>query len=169
MRRSLAKIKEALCKKCALYILNDTGECAIHTDASDFGIGGVLEQQLPDSSSALCAFYSKNSEGQIWYGPEGEALGFTRQRAWSMREKETYALVSCLLKFESWISGRKVTVFTDHKSLESWYKEDLCTMAGPLGCRGRWHGFLSRYNIVVIYKPSRGRDELVGLPCGAGG
>ena len=53
-----------------------------------------------------------------------------------MREKETYALVPCLLKFNSLISGRKVTDFTDHKSLESWYKEDLCTMAGPLGRRG---------------------------------
>ena len=26
-------------------------------------------------------------------------------------------------------------------------------MAGPLGRRGRWHEFLSRYNIVVVYKP----------------
>ena len=141
-----------------MYIPNDTGEYAIHTDASEFGIGSVLEQQLPDGSWAPCAFYSKNLEGQIRYGPEGEALGFTRQRAWSVREKRTYALVSCLLKFKSWISGRKVTVFTDHKSLESWYKEDLCTMAGPLGRRGRWHEFLFRYNIVVVYKPGKDND-----------
>ena len=58
-----------------------------------------------------------------------------------------------------WIGGRKVTIFSDHKSLESWYKEDLCTMAGPSGRRGRWHKFLSRYNIVVVYKP--GKDNVV--------
>ena len=52
-----------------------------------------------------------------------------------------------------------MTVFTDHKSLESWYKEDLCTMAGPLGRRGRWHEFLSRYNIVAVYKP--GADNVI--------
>ena len=75
-----------------------------------------------------------------------------------MREKGTYALVSCLLKFKSWMSARKVTVFTDHKSLKSWYKEDLCTMAGPLGRRGRWQEFLSRYNIVVVYKPGKDND-----------
>ena len=80
-----------------------------------------------------------------------------------MREKETYALVSCLLKFKSWISGRQVTVFTDHKSLESWYKEDLCTMAGPLGRRGQWHEFLSRYNIVVVYKPGVDNDVADGM------
>ena len=32
-------------------------------------------------------------------------------------------------------------------------------MAGPLGRRGRWHEFLSRYNIVVVYKP--GKDNVV--------
>ena len=52
-----------------------------------------------------------------------------------------------------------MTVFKDHKSLESWYKEDLCTMAGPLGRRGRWHEFLSRYNIVVVYK--QGADNVI--------
>ena len=44
MRQSFAKIKEALCEKCALYIPNDTGEYSIHTDASDFGIGGVCAE-----------------------------------------------------------------------------------------------------------------------------
>ena len=52
-----------------------------------------------------------------------------------------------------------MTVFTDHKSLESLSEEDLCTMAGPLGCRGRWHEFLGGYNIVVIYKP--GADNVI--------
>ena len=163
MRQSFAKIKEALCEKCALYIPNDTGEYAIYSDASDFGIGGVLEQRLPDGSWAPCAFYSKKLEGQIWYYPEGEALGITGQRAWSMREKETSALVSCLLKFKSWISGRKVIVFTDHKCLESWYKEDLCTMAGPQSHHGRWHEFLSQYNIVVVHKPVKDNDVADGM------
>ena len=80
-----------------------------------------------------------------------------------MQEKETYALVSCLLKFKSCISGRKVTVFTDHKSPQSWYKEDLCTMAGPLGRRGSWHEFFSRYNIVVVYKPGKDNDVADGM------
>ena len=85
-------------------------------------------------------------------------MGFTRQRAWSVREEETYALVSCLLDLKSCISGRKVTVFMNHKSLESWYKEDACAMTGPLGRRGRWHEFLFRNNIVVVYKPGKDND-----------
>ena len=57
MRESFAKIKEAVCEKRASYIPNDRGEYAIHTDASDFGIGRVLEQQTPDCSWGLCALY----------------------------------------------------------------------------------------------------------------
>ena len=107
MRQRFAEIKEALCEKCALYIPNDTGEYAIHADASVLVIGGVLKQQLPDGSWAPCTFYSTKLEGQIWYCPKGEALGFTGRRAWSVREKDTYARVSCLLRFTSWIPGRK--------------------------------------------------------------
>ena len=51
-------------------------------------------------------------------------------------------------------------MYTDHKSLESWYKEDLCTLSGPLGRRGRWHEFLGRYHIEVVHKPSK--DNTVG-------
>ena len=50
-------------------------------------------------------------------------------------------------------------MYTDHKSLESWYQEDLCTLSGPLAKRGRWHGFLRGYHIEVVYRP--GRDNTV--------
>ena len=82
--------------------------------------------------------------------------------------------MSCLLKFKSWISGRHITVFTDHDSLESWYKEELCTMAGLFGYCGRWHEFLSRYNIVVVYEQRVENDAAdvmsrLGLPSQIGG
>ena len=92
-----------------------------------------------------CAFFSRKPEGD-----EGKG-----QQRWYVREQETYTLVSCLVRLKSWIGGRKVTVFSEHKSLESWYNEDLCTMFGPPGRRGRWHEFLLRYNSVVVYKPGK--------------
>ena len=93
-------------------------------DALGFGTGADLEQQDEHGQWVPCAFFSRKMK--------------KGQHVWGLREKETYALVSYLLKFKSWIRARKVTVFLDHKSLESWYKEDVCTMAGSLGTRGRW-------------------------------
>ena len=74
---------EAMCEACALYIPNDTAEYAIHTDASKFGIGCVLEQQLPDGSWAPCAFYQKKLEGEPRYGLNVEPLGRTG-RSWCL-------------------------------------------------------------------------------------
>ena len=62
--------------------------------------------KTPKGSGSLALFFSRKLEGKNGKG----------QRAWSTREKETYALVSCLLKLKSWIGGRKVTVYTDQKS-----------------------------------------------------
>ena len=62
-------------------------------------------------------------------------------------------------------------MYTHHKSLESWYKEDLCTFAGPLERRGRWQEFLSRYHIEVVYKACKDStvaDGLSRLACQAG-
>jgi hypothetical protein len=153
MESAFVQLKEALSAECELYIPSPDGEYRIHVDACDHGDGAVLEQQNPEGEWMPCAFFSRKLEGKDGKG----------QRAWSTREQETYALVSCLLKFKSRIGGRKVTVYTDHKSLESWYKEDLCTLSGPLGRRGRWHEFLSRYHIEVVYKPGKDNTVADGL------
>ena len=157
MKTNFEKKKQAICTTCELYIPSPEGEYAIHVDACTYGIGAVLEQKTPNGNWVPCAFFSRKLEGKPGQGQPG----------WSVREQETYAIVSCLLKFKSWISGRKVTIFSDHKSLESWYKEDLCTVSGRLGRRGRWHDFLSRYNIVVVYKPGPDNQVADGLSRGA--
>ena len=72
---------------------------------------------------------------------------------WSIREKETYAIVLMLLKSRSWLasSAIHIKVLTDHQSLRDWYTEDLNSMIGSVGRRGRWHAFLSEFNLTVCY------------------
>ena len=153
MEFAFVQLKEALSAECELYIPSPNSEYRIHVDACDHGVGAVREQQNPEGEWKPSAFFSRKLEGKDGKG----------QRAWSTRKQDTYALVSCLVKIKSWIGGRKDTVYTDHKSLESWYKEDLCTLSGPLGRRDRWHEFLSRYHIEVVYKPSKDNTVTDGL------
>ena len=153
MEFAFVQLKEALSAECESNIPSPDGEHRIHVDACNHGVGTVLEQQNPEGEWKPGVFFSRQLEGKDGKG----------QRAWATREQETFALVSCLLKSKSWIGGRNVTVYTDHKSLESWYKEDLCTLSGPLGRRGRWHGFLSRYHIEVVYKPGKDNTVADGL------
>ena len=83
------------------------------------------------------------------------------QRAWHIREKETFAIVATLYKFRSWLAGQqvRVKVLTDHKSLETWTKEDFDTVSGPIGRRGRWHQFLVNFQLDIIYV--KGEDQTV--------
>ena len=59
---------------------------------------------------------------------------------------------------------------TDRSSILQWYKEDLCTISGLLGRRGRWHEFLSKFNLHIEYlleERNEVGDYLVqrGIPC----
>ena len=89
MRVIFEEIKPSLCQACSLYIPSEQGEFAIHTDVSDHGSGAVLEKKDDQGNWCPCAFFSRRLQGSV--------LGNLGQRAWSVREKGTYALVSCLL------------------------------------------------------------------------
>ncbi len=74
------------------------GEFTIYCDASDYAIGGMLEQ-------------------------EGHPVAFTSRRQtdtetrYAIREKEALALVHCLKAWEHLIHGSKILLKTDHSSL----------------------------------------------------
>ena len=69
-----------------------------------------------------------------------------------------YGIVATLYKFRSWLqTGVKIKCRTDHKSLESWVKEDFDRMGGPVGRRSRWHQFLARFPLEVVY--IKGEDK----------
>ena len=137
MRKGFDQLKLAMVDNCVLYLPSPEGRWAIETDASDFAIDGVSKQQQSDGTWQIVAYFSRKLQGSK------SSKGNTRlgQLGWTPREKETYALVCCLLKFQSWISYNQVDVGTDHSSIVQWYKEDLCTLSGPFGPRGRWHEF----------------------------
>ena len=94
----------------------------LRTDASDYGVGAVLEQIRDDGSHVPVAFWSRIlAEGQ--------------RRTWTAREKETYAIVCALRKWSGHIGLQPVVVCTHHQSLQSWHKEHVDTPSGPAAMR----------------------------------
>ena len=51
--------------------------------------------------------------------------------------------------------GHRVEVLTDHKSLESWRTGHVETPGGQAGRRGRWHEYVSKFDLHVTYIPGR--------------
>ena len=117
----------------------------LRCDASDVAVGAALEQYDPvtGKSFAFC-FWSRKRTGT--------------QKKWTPREKEAYAIVSALRKYETWIGNNPVSVITDHKSLDGWLSVQLDTPSGPRGRRGRWHKTFSKFNLSVLYVPGKDNE-----------
>ena len=138
-------------QEVVLDIANPYKDYVIHMDASKYAVGAVLEQEDSKGQLRPVAFFSRKLQGKNGFGQIG----------WSTREKETYALIATLHEFLSWIADRRVYVkaLTDHAALVSWFREDLNTITGPIGRRGRWHEFLSQFNTEVLY--TQGKHHIV--------
>ena len=157
-------IRKALGRKVSLYLPRLDARLRVWTDASDYAIGRILEQEQQDGQWHPLSFFSRKLEGNRDNDHKVKGRG---QIGWTVCEKETYAVVCCLLKFQSWIGNQEVVVKTDHSSIVQWYKKALCTVSGPLGRRGRWHGFLSRFNLVIEYCKGENNDGPDALSCWA--
>ena len=111
----------ALSQKISLYLPQPDQPWRIRCDVCNYAVGGALEQRQDDGNWHPVAFYSRKLQGK-------KANGLTKKLdtgkyAWTPREKQTYAIVCCLLKFQSWIGSQEVTVQTDHSAIVEWYEE----------------------------------------------
>ena len=95
-------IKILISRSPMLYFIHDTAPIVLMTDASDYGVGGYLYQEI-DGKQQLVALVSK-------------ALSPTQLR-WSVIQKEAYGIFYCCTQLDSMLRDRKFTIQTDHKNL----------------------------------------------------
>ena len=143
MKRCFEELKICFRDGAVLHQPDMNAPFYLRCDSSTHAMGGVIEQVGSAVSLRPVAFFSRKLQGKEGYG----------QRGWSIQEKETYAIVAALYKFRSWLRNSliNVQVLTDHELLQQWHPEQLDTMAGCIGRRGRWHQFLSTFDVEVIY------------------
>jgi hypothetical protein len=92
-------LKDILVKVLVLKLLDFDKDFEIHSDASNFAIGGVLVQDRRP-----LAFESKK-------------LNETKQR-WSTHEKEMWGVIHCLKTWGHYIGSKDVVVWTDNVTLK---------------------------------------------------
>ena len=95
-------IKQAINDCPTLFFLDDHSPIFMHTDASDYGIGGYVFQIVNGVEKPI-AFMSKMLSEQ--------------EMRWNTTEKEAYAIVYAFKKFEYLIRDRQFTLRTGHKNL----------------------------------------------------
>lgn len=120
---------EAL-SKAVLALPRDADEFALETDASADSIAGVLTCKRGDKWAPV-AFISKKLTDC--------------ERRWPVRDREAWAIVYSVKKFEPFLRGRHFSVFTDHQSLK-WL------LSAKDGRLARWASRLSEFHLTIYHK-----------------
>ena len=115
----------------------EIGRFRVHTDASEFAIGAVLEQEdLEEKNIKPIAYFSmKLHGGQVRY---------------ATHIKELYAIVKALENWRQYLDGCQFDVFTDHYSLQY-----LRTQSQLTKLQARWVEKLADFDFQLYYKPGR--------------
>jgi hypothetical protein len=108
---------------------------SITTDASDFAVGAVLEQEDAYGKRPV-AFHSRTLN--------------SAQRNWPTYDKEMFAIMEATRIWEIYLVGKKFDVYTDHMPLRY-----LRNQAKLPRRHADYLDWLSRFNFEIHYKPGR--------------
>ncbi len=140
-------LKAALVTAPILTYPTREGHFVLSTDASDVGIGAVLEQEQEEGgrvANKVIAYASKTlSDSQHHY---------------CMTNKELLAVVMAVELFKYYLTGRHFTVVTDHASL-TW----LRNFREPEGMVARWISRLQPFDFAIVHRPGKHHSHADGL------
>ena len=131
------EIKTAINNCPTLFFLDPKADVFLHTDASDYGIGGYLWQQIAGREQPV-AFISKSLSGP--------------QKRWDTPQKEAYAIFYSITQLDHLLRDIHFTVKTDHKNLVY-----INETASPMVVR--WKIAIQGYDFHILHIP--GKDNLV--------
>jgi hypothetical protein len=115
-----------------LHFVDETSPIFLHTDASDFGVGGYLFQRTPDGDKPI-AFCSGS-------------LTQRQSEVWPPREKESWGIIFSLRKFHHYLGGVTFTLRTDHRNLTFIESESTSRVR-------RWKIEMQEYDFHVEHIP----------------
>ncbi|KAG1467964.1 hypothetical protein G6F56_004110 [Rhizopus delemar] len=129
---SFRALKEILQSRTILHFPDPNKKFYVATDASLYGIAGVLFQKDDIGRRKHISFISSSSSPS--------------QRNWGTTKRELYALVFSLHKFRRFLWGRKFEVHTDHKALVYIHTQKIAN-AMMIG----WYETFMDFNFDVIH------------------
>lgn len=133
-------LKECLVSAPVLSCPDYSKPFEVHTDASSYGIGAMLTQNI-DGKEHPIAYMSRS-----FTSPE---------KNYSITERETLAVLTALEHWRCYLeNGQTFTVYTDHSALK-WF----LSLENPTGRLARWGVRLSSFNFIMKHR--RGVDNVI--------
>ena len=128
------QLKQALISAPVLAFPDLNKGYTLYTDASNHGLGAVLEQEGDDGESHVICYASRSL--------------VAAERKYSPTHKEALALVWAVKNFRTYIYGRHTNIITDHRALEY-----LDTVKDTTGQLHRWSMAMQEYDYTIYYRP----------------
>ena len=123
------EVKTQISKCTTMHFLSDTDPITLHTDASDYGVGGYLFQTV-DGKEQPVAFVSKSLS--------------SAQLRWSVIQKEAYGIFYSCTYLQSLLRDRQFTIRTDHRNLLF-----ITQASNPMIVR--WYMALSEFSFKIEF------------------
>lgn len=136
---AFTKIKECLVSAPILTCPDFELPFCIQTDASDYGIAGVLTQMQDGHEKVICYLSRSLTKAE---------------RKYTVTEKECLAILYSVEKLRPYIECSHFTLITDHYSLK-W----LYSIKDPVGRIARWAVRLQQYDFEIVHR--KGKDSVV--------
>ena len=132
---AFAELRDAMVRAPILAFPTESGDYVLDTDASNFGLGGVL-CQIQNGVECVIAYCSRALRPS--------------QRKYCTTKREMLAVVSMCIQFRSYLRGAKFTLCTDHKSLV-W----LHRFKDTEGMMARWLHTLHQFQFTIVHRARR--------------
>ncbi|CAF0913458.1 unnamed protein product [Didymodactylos carnosus] len=136
-------LKQILIKAPVMCIPDFDQQFILELDASDYGLGAVLAQEL-DRKKSVVAYASRTLT--------------PAERKYGATEKEALAIVWATKHFRPYLEGGKVLVRSDCKALQ-WLK----SAKDPTGRLARWAMKLSAFDLEIKHRPGTSNQNADAL------
>jgi hypothetical protein len=143
--RAFRRLKELLSSAPVLVVPDMDQPFVIHTDASDFAVGAMLEQNQGGGLQPIAYLSKKLNPAQCNY---------------STYEKELLAIVEALKEWKHYLLGSKhrIRIVCDHQPLKSLLNQQV------LSARvARWIDFIQLFYLRIEHKPGQQNAAADGL------
>ena len=128
-QQAFEDLKKAVTEEPVLALPDHTKVFEVHTDASDFAIGGVLMQERHP-----IAFESRKLNDA--------------ERRYTVQEKEMTAIVHCLRTWRHYLLGSHFIVKIDNVATSYFQTQKKLSPK-----QARWQDFLAEFDYTLEYKP----------------
>ena len=143
MTKAVIYLQDKLTSEPILILPRLNEPFQVETDASGYGVGGVLAQERKTDWLPVAYFSQRLSKCE---------------RNYSTSEKELYAIVLSVEYFRQFLYGISFKVITDHKPLQY-----LLTVKEPASRLLRWLNRLSMYDYQIWYRKGIKNGNADGL------